>query len=90
MREIFRRISKRKGSSKKLLSTFIFFSMGIVMSSIEKVKDDLHKALDNAEQTRERTRSSEDRDFVMLIRGAKEFALTIERGDAGIVAKEWK
>ena len=37
------------------------------MSSIEKVKENLHKALDSAERTRRRTGSSEDRDFVFLI-----------------------
>ena len=47
------------------------------MSSIEKVKDDLHNALERAEQTRKRTNSSEDRDFVMLIRGAREIAMTL-------------
>lgn len=47
------------------------------MGSIEKVKDDLHNALDRAEQTRKKTKSSEDRDFVMLIRGAREAAVTL-------------
>ena len=36
-------------------------------SSIEKVKENLHKALEKAERTRKRTGSSEDRDFVFLI-----------------------
>ena len=35
--------------------------------SIEKVKEDLHNALEIAEQTRKRTKSSEDRKFVILI-----------------------
>ena len=45
--------------------------------SIEKVKDDLHNALDIAERTRKRTKSSEDRDFVMLIQGAREAAVKL-------------
>ena len=36
-------------------------------SSIEKLKGDLHNALERAEQTRKKTKSSEDRDFVFLI-----------------------
>ena len=45
--------------------------------SIEKVKDDLRNALERAERTRKRTKSSEDRDFVMLIQGAREAAVTL-------------
>lgn len=37
-------------------------------NSIERVKDDLHRLHEKAELTRKKTRSSEDRDFVMLIK----------------------
>jgi len=47
------------------------------MGSIEKLNEDLHNALKRAEQTRKKTKSSEDRDFVMLIQGAREAAVTL-------------
>ena len=36
--------------------------------SIEKVKYELYNALDKAERTRKKTKSSEDRDYVIHIR----------------------
>lgn len=39
--------------------------------SVQRVKDDLHKLHEKAELTRKKTRSSEDRDFVMLIKSVK-------------------
>ena len=46
-------------------------------SNIEKVKEGLRNALKRAERTRKRTKSSEDRDFVALIQGAREVAVTL-------------
>ena len=47
------------------------------MGSTEKLMEDMHNALERAERTRKKTKSGEDRDFVMLIQGAKEAAVML-------------
>lgn len=51
---------------------------------IQRVKEDLHKALDNAERTRKRTGSSEDRDFVMLIREVRGSVFALQNEERNI------
>jgi len=41
---------------------------GRMTCNIESIRMNLHNALDNAEQTRKRTKSSEDREYVIQIR----------------------
>ena len=52
--------------------------LGVYIEAIEK---GLRDALDRAERTRKRTGSSEDRDFVMLIRVVREAVLVLKEGN---------